>query len=608
MPGEHTIPGFRISVNGAPVPDSLMVLRILVERSAHAADRVTIVIALGGGDDPFSIVDSATFAFASDLKVELGWLDDNAFVRTFSGEIVALEVRAEDDGMRPELVVTGLDLSHRLAHVVKTRTFLKTTTSQIARTIASESGLRADVVTTSVTHEYLLQDGSNHAFLSQMAQREDLRWWVDDKTLHLKPWTATGPASIKAVWGEDLITFRARGSMVDVRNAASVRGWDPDRQQAVSGRVAVGKLDDGVVIGDGSAHLAGKVLKGAKALGASEDHRSAASVLSIKEAELVAADHRARAVDEGVVVEGEIHGSAALAPGGTITVGGVGSTLSSDYRLTEVVHEVSGGGFRTRFVADGRLGRTLVDLLGADEPTTASSTSATGVAYGIVTNVKDPEGLNRVKVRLPWLHPNEGTEIETDWARVLSPHAGGSRGFETLPHVNDEVAVIFEHGDLHRPLVIGGLWSKRNKGPAGTPIVNPSSGVVERQRLTTRVGHVIELVDAAGKEAITITYKDGKTRVNIDKEGVAIEAPTGRVLVDAQSKIDVKSKGPVSVEAAQVTIKATGRLALEGAAVSIKATGSLELQGATAKLAGQGTTSVESNGITLVKGSLLKLN
>ena len=59
-----------------------------------------------------------------------------------------------------------------------------------------------------------------------------------------------------------------------------------------------------------------------------------------------------------------------------------------------------------------------------------------GVAIGIVTNNRDPEGMNRVKLRFPWL----GADDESQWARVAAPMAG-----QILGDLGAEVDVLEVH-------------------------------------------------------------------------------------------------------------------------------------------------------------------
>ena len=68
----------------------------------------------------------------------------------------------------------------------------------------------------------------------------------------------------------------------------------------------------------------------------------------------------------------------------------------------------------------------------------------------------------RVKVRFPWLSDDEAAE----WARLSSLGAGKDRGMFILPEVGDEVLVLFEHGDIGRPILIGSFWNGKDKPPA----------------------------------------------------------------------------------------------------------------------------------------------
>ena len=98
--------------------------------------------------------------------------------------------------------------------------------------------------------------------------------------------------------------------------------------------------------------------------------------------------------------------------------------------------------------------------------------------------------MERVKVKYPWLD----NEHESNWARVASPGAGATRGLLMTPEVNDEVLVAFEHGDMNRPYVVGGLWNGKDKPQR----VAAKNGKVEFRSLKTRVGHEIMLQDGEG--------------------------------------------------------------------------------------------------------------
>jgi uncharacterized protein involved in type VI secretion and phage assembly len=72
-----------------------------------------------------------------------------------------------------------------------------------------------------------------------------------------------------------------------------------------------------------------------------------------------------------------------------------------------------------------------------------------GAVIGIVTGNQDPDQLGRVQVRLPMF----ATDDSTWWAPVVSIGAGKNRGWFFVPEIDDEVVVMFEHGDVNHPVV-----------------------------------------------------------------------------------------------------------------------------------------------------------
>ena len=68
-----------------------------------------------------------------------------------------------------------------------------------------------------------------------------------------------------------------------------------------------------------------------------------------------------------------------------------------------------------------------------------------GVFPASVSDVKDPDGMGRVKVTLPW-SADTGSDRYEVWARVATLMGGNNRGSWFIPDPNDEVLVGFEGG------------------------------------------------------------------------------------------------------------------------------------------------------------------
>ena len=183
------------------------------------------------------------------------------------------------------------------------------------------------------------------------------------------------------------------------------------------------------------------------------------------------------------------------------------------------------------------------------------------VQLATVTSVNDPEGLNRVEIRL--LSHSESPQQEgVLWARVATPCAGGNKGAFFLPDVGDEVLVSFVNGDSRYPVVIGSLWNGTDAAPEtlggsgdsvdrwtivgknGTRIAiveeNPSQETIS---FTTPGGTSGELTDAGGGK---IEFKVAGTTVTFDTQGVTVDTPLN-VKVQATQ---------VSISAAMVTVDA----------------------------------------------------
>jgi phage baseplate assembly protein V len=193
-----------------------------------------------------------------------------------------------------------------------------------------------------------------------------------------------------------------------------------------------------------------------------------------------------------------------------------------------------------------------------------------GVAIAVVTNNKDPDGLGRVKVKLPWIADG----AESDWARVVSPMAGRGRGLWFLPEVDDEVLVAFEHGNPSTPYVLGALWNGKDKPPESNSdgkndvrVIRSRSGHVIR--LTdTENGQKIEIVDAGGKNSVVIDTRSNTVTVTGDTD-VVVQATNGKLTLSGRD-VEITAKAAVKVEAgAGMDLKARAQLSVKGQVVNI---------------------------------------
>ncbi|NEP76599.1 MAG: hypothetical protein F6K29_34665 [Okeania sp. SIO2G5] len=175
---------------------------------------------------------------------------------------------------------------------------------------------------------------------------------------------------------------------------------------------------------------------------------------------------------------------------------------------------------------------------------------------GIVTDNEDPDGLGRVKVKFPTLTE----EHNSNWARVVSMGAGPARGFDCLPEIDDEVLVTFEHGDIHRPYIMGGVWNGNDSPPNGVGD-NVQDSKVRLRTLQTRVGHKIQLIeeDKGGSKTGILIETTGGHKVYLDDSSGRIEIQsTGDLKIGASGNIDINAGKAMNITSgATMTLKGT---------------------------------------------------
>jgi uncharacterized protein involved in type VI secretion and phage assembly len=204
-------------------------------------------------------------------------------------------------------------------------------------------------------------------------------------------------------------------------------------------------------------------------------------------------------------------------------------------------------------------------MLDVIPPDGARSSYVPGVVIGVVTRIDDPDGLGRVKVKLPRFSDDE----ESAWARVVSFMAGASRGAVFIPEVDDEVLVAFEFGDISLPYVIGGLHSQTDQAPYANP-----DGANNIRVIKSRSGHIIRLDDTDGSEKIEIIDKTGTNKIVFD-------ASANKISIESGGDLELKAEsGTLKLAAKDVEIEASGDLKASASGdVNVEASGDMKLEG-----------------------------
>lgn len=177
----------------------------------------------------------------------------------------------------------------------------------------------------------------------------------------------------------------------------------------------------------------------------------------------------------------------------------------------------------------------------------------TALYIGEVVDRDDPEGLGRVRVRIPGL-----IDPASPWAFPLGTVGGGSdrRGFFSVPEKGAEVGVLFHQGDIDHPFYLCGHWGKPN-GQAEVP--EPARNLPKEETAQVRAFEtkrfLLAFDDREGKEAFLIKDKVSGDQIEFDGVGMGIT-------IKATTALLLKADGMVNIEGAAVQIN--GRLVLPG--------------------------------------------
>jgi uncharacterized protein len=248
----------------------------------------------------------------------------------FAGRITAIGGEFPDGGP-PKFTILAEDRLQDLRMTRRTRSFTETSLADVSRSIASDHGLTPQIDIDAASQPAIAQvNQSDLAFLHDMARREDAAVWVAGDTLHVA--RLRDAARVDLAWAGTLREFSVLADLAGQASALVASGWNVTTRAAASHQADAAAIRSEL----GNDEAGGAIL----------ESRLAARTATIAHA-LPRDDSEARAIAEAqfrrqarrfVTGEGVAQASAALTPGATLALTGLGPLFDGSYRATGVTH------------------------------------------------------------------------------------------------------------------------------------------------------------------------------------------------------------------------------------------------------------------------------
>ncbi|MET9915783.1 VgrG-related protein [Streptomyces sp. NPDC006435] len=641
-----------VEFGGGPLPPKFV--NTLVEGYVDDSRTLPDLFLLRFRDPDRVLLEQTGLKIGSEARLLARAGGDTAPKPLLKGVVTALEVELDETGTFT--VVRGLDESHRLFRGRRVASYQNMTLADICAQVAQRAGLKPGTVDVAgPVLEHIAQPNvTDWEFIRDLAEEAGAQAYVLDGQLHItRPAEASGAPDGSAradrnplvlEMGSNLLRCRAGVSSAEQVSEVEVRGWDVKAKQPLVGRAPAGKsatLELGVSAAEVSAPFGeARFVVTDAAYGAQEQVDQAAKAL----AERIAGSF--------AELEAVIRGNPEVRAGSAVALNAVGAPFEGRYTVTSSRHVFDPvRGYETWLTVSGQQERSLFGLTGGGPGSGGSGTGSgggsrcAGLVSGTVTDTHDPDGSGRVKVRFPWL----SDEYASDWARTAQ--SGGTSGGEAfIPEVGDEVLVGFEHGHLDRPYVLAGLYNGKDRpsqgsggggsgsgsgGDAGgsggvagavaaavsgepstggaspasasaapeaaapaAPLVDPTSGAVNRRSVASKSGNQLEILDDAnGPQGVRLLTGDGKLKIDLDRKGTVIVINSdGSVNIEAKQQVSIKAARGVALDGGQ------GTLELSGDSVTLTSRSGVSVDG------GNGEVKLSTGGTVDVRGGMVAID
>jgi phage baseplate assembly protein gpV len=213
-------------------------------------------------------------------------------------------------------------------------------------------------------------------------------------------------------------------------------------------------------------------------------------------------------------------------------------------------------------------------------------TTELGVVTAIFPHESESDKNNyQCSVKLKNRKKANGQAFELRKVPLMTSHIGTV----LIPNVDDLVLVAFVNGDLNAPIVIGRLYNEEQLPPVSKKEELVVEGI-EVIKIKMKDGKTSIEIDKDGNMTVNaqkmITLKNDKTSMVMDDEGNFIIEAQGKVAVknekvslemDKEGKLTIQTQGDIAINDTQVVLKPSGEVSIHGGQVKIQKGGEVNI-------------------------------
>jgi uncharacterized protein len=352
------VPHFQVKIQGRPQGQDVIqdIIQVSYQDNIEEIDKFEITINNWNEKArTFKYSDQDLFDPGKEVELWMGYYGQDLLRLMIKGEITSLRPSFPAGG-QPTLVISGLNLLHRLRTKQESFPYEQMTDSQIARQIGQRLGLEvktdAEAAAKETQYEYLFQDNKyDIIFLMERARRIGYDLFVEEVSqngqasqsqLYFGPSQNVRQTAYRLTYGRSLTQFQPNLTTANQVGEVVVRGWDAKNKQKIE---ATAKRSDlktqGVGQAGGQATIEQAFNQRQEVVTTPVESEAEAKKLALETLEKIAKDM--------IKGSGATVGLPDLRAGSVLMIDGLGERFSGRYFTTATSHSINDSGYNTQF-------------------------------------------------------------------------------------------------------------------------------------------------------------------------------------------------------------------------------------------------------------------